>query len=135
MLNNQDREFYRKEEEFQWAPGDLKIYMNDSTYWQRMELTGFVLNFLTVIFAILLCLCHRKIIYTALIALDEIQQTYRAEAAHPETIPEQHIFTLPLLPSIVDELDSTANPITSLTAIVSPGILYVCGKSTDTTHP
>ena len=48
-----------------------------------------------------LCLCYRKITYTALMALDEIPQVCITDAvAQPCTTLEQYIFPLPPLPSM-----------------------------------
>ena len=53
----------------------------------------------STVFVTLLCLCHRRIIYAALMAFDEISQVYKTDAtAYPHTRPEQHIITLPSLP-------------------------------------
>ena len=46
----------------------------EATYWQKIEIIGSMLSFLTIISAICLCLCHRRITYAALMALDKIPQ-------------------------------------------------------------
>ena len=71
-----------------------------------MESIGTMLIFLTVILAILLCLYHWKIIYAAMMTFhDEILHVYRID------VTEQHTFTLPPLPFIMEEQEGTANPI------------------------
>ena len=45
--------------------------MDKAIYQQKMEVTGSMLSFLDSCFSHILCLCHRKIIYAVLIALDE----------------------------------------------------------------
>ena len=100
ILQNDDTMFHRNEVEFQWAQRDFLTYMMEATYWQKMELVGSM----SVIFAKLLCPFHRKIIYAALMALDEILQFYKTDAAAQQcTMPEQDIFILPPLPSLTDE--------------------------------
>ena len=50
------------------------------------------------------CVCLRKILYVALMALNEILQVYRMDATpQPCTTPDQHILTLLPLPSISEE--------------------------------
>ena len=63
MLKNHDAEFYRNEEECQWAQNDFITYMVETTYWQKREIIGSMLSFLTIFFAILLCLHHKRIIF------------------------------------------------------------------------
>ena len=69
-------------------------YMMVATYWQKMELIGSMLSFLTIVFAILFCFCHRNIIHAAVMSLDEIQPIYKTDAAHINMMLEQYIFTL-----------------------------------------
>ena len=56
-LQNHDAELYRNEEEFQWAHRDFLTYIT--------EIIHSMLTFLIIVFAILLCLCHRKLICVA----------------------------------------------------------------------
>ena len=115
MLRIQDTDFFRNEEEFQWTQKDFMTYRIEAVYWQKRELIGSMLSFLTIGFAQYLCLCYRKIIYTALIPLDEIPQVYRTDAIQPSSTLEQHTFTLFPLPSIKDEHKSIGKSIMSLT--------------------
>ena len=56
------------------------------------------------LFAIFMCLCHRRIIYATRIILDENPHIYMTDvAAKPHTTWEQHIFILTLLPPFKDE--------------------------------
>ena len=52
MSNNQETKSYRKGEQFQCTQRDLMTYMNEAMYWQKMELVGFILSFVTAQFAI-----------------------------------------------------------------------------------
>ena len=61
-----EREFYRKEEEFQVAQRKFETYMNEATYCQNSELIGSMLSFLTIVLCHTFVLCPRKIIYTVL---------------------------------------------------------------------
>ena len=80
-----------------------------------MEFISCRLSFLTIIFPILLCPIHR-IIFVALIALDELTQVYKTDAAAQLcTTPEQHIFTLPPLLPLTDDYASTVKSIMSIT--------------------
>ena len=118
VLKNHNTEFYRKEEEFQWAQRDFITWMPEATYLQKMELTGSMLG----MFTILLHLSHRNIIYTALKGLEKIPQVHRRDAvAYLQTTPEQYIFTLLPLKSITEKQESTAKSIAQITlmAIVS----------------
>ena len=77
-------------------------------YLQIMERIGSMLSFLTIIFAILLCLCHRIIISAVLMTMDKIPQVYKMDAAaQPSSTPEQHISTLLLLLPLKDEHKAT----------------------------
>ena len=62
LLENQETEFYRNEQEFKRFQRD---YIKEIPYWQRRELIWCMLRFLTVVFATLMFSCHRKIIYAA----------------------------------------------------------------------
>ena len=53
--------------------------MIKATYWQKMEFIGSMLCFLTIISTILLCLCHRKIIYAAIMAAYKSLQVHRTD--------------------------------------------------------
>ena len=66
ILERQEKYFYRHEDELQWG---FVIFMKEITYWQRMTLGGSMSRFLTVMFAMHLCCCHRKLIYAAVMAL------------------------------------------------------------------
>ena len=98
ILNNQDTTFCRNKEKFQWAQLDFMTCIKEATYWLKTKFIGSMLSFLTIVFAIFLCLCHRKMNHVALMAPDEIQQVYRTEAAQPHTTPWQNIFNLPPFP-------------------------------------
>ena len=101
-----------------------------------MELTGSMQTFLIIICAILLCPRHMNVTYAVQMAMNEIPQVYRTEAAHPHTTPEHHIFILPLLPSITHKSENTARPIESLSGIaaVPCTILDICTcKNRDST--
>ena len=63
-----------------------------------------MLTFLHIMPAILLCLCHRQIIFAALMALDETLQIYRRDTAYIHSKPKCNIFTLPPLPFIAEEV-------------------------------
>ena len=67
-------------QEFQWAKRVFATYMKAATYWQRMELVGFMLNFLPIVSAIVLCCCHRNLIYVVLMAMEEILYMYKTDA-------------------------------------------------------
>ena len=81
MLKNHDTKFYRNEEEFQWTQRNFLTCMTEASYGQKIELSCSMLSFLTIIFSIILYIFHMKIIYAALMALDEITHVYRADAA------------------------------------------------------
>ena len=69
-----------------------------------MKHIGSMQSFLAVIFAIILYLCHRKIICAALMALDEILQVSRTDAVTQLcTTLEKDILTLPPLLSITEK--------------------------------
>ena len=51
-------------------------------------------------------------------ALDEIPQVYRADAAHLHTTPEQHIFMLLALPSMTEEEKGTAKENMTFTTLI-----------------
>ena len=51
--------------------------MKEATYWQKMEMFGSIINFITIMFAILLFCCHRKFIYEALMTMEEIPYVYK----------------------------------------------------------
>ena len=74
MLENQETKLHRNEKEFQWAQRDFVNYMKEVIYWQKMKLIRSTLNFLTIVFVILLCFSHRKILYASLMTFDDIPQ-------------------------------------------------------------
>ena len=84
MLESKQVEFYRKKEEFHWAQRDFVTYMKEDKYWLKMELIGFMLS---IVFAIHLCFCHRKVFCTGLMALDKILQDYKTAVVHICTTP------------------------------------------------
>ena len=118
ILNSQDTGFHRNKEQFQLALRDFRTYMNESTYWQKIKLTGYMLSFLTMVSAIFFGFFHRKGIYAALVGLDETAKVYRANTAQLCTVLEQHIFTLSTLSSVIDKDESTAKSIMSFTTLV-----------------
>ena len=65
------RSIYRSKEEFQWAQRDFLIYIMKDTYWQKINLTGSMLSFLTIVFFIFFH-SHSRIMYAALMSLEEI---------------------------------------------------------------
>ena len=81
-----------------------------------------------------------RIIYTTLMALEEIPQVYKTDAAgEPHTTPEQHIFILSSLPLVMDECEGIVKSITvfantAIVMIITTGILICiwkrCGYST-----
>ena len=62
-----------------------------------------MLSFLIIVFSLLLFFSHRKIIYAALMALDEISLAIKRDAAHICTTPEQQILMFPPLSSDSEE--------------------------------
>ena len=76
-----------------------------------------MLSSLTNVSAIF-CVCHRKIIYVTLLALDVIHHFYMTDAAHLYTTPENDNFTFPFLSSITDKEDTTTSIMTSRNLIV-----------------
>ena len=84
-----------------------------------MDLTSSMLGLLTIVLAVPVRLYHRETTYAALMALDEIPQVYKTDAAHLHTILEHHIFTLQSPLTTTQGKESTAmSIITSLTFIV-----------------
>ena len=78
-------------------------------------------RFLTIVFAIHLCLCHNRIIYAACMVLDGAPQVHKTDAAaHTHTIMEQHIFMLSSLPPLTEEHESIVKYImlVTVTAII-----------------
>ena len=68
--------------------------MTEGTYWQINVFTGCILSFLTIIFATHFCLCQRKIINTALMALDGIPYIYKKDTvAKLQATSAQHRLT------------------------------------------
>ena len=74
MLRHDDTMFYRYEDEFKYAQTDFLTYMME-------VLNVFPDNHLCQF----LCLCHRKIVYTVLKALDEIPQVLQDRHKSPAT--------------------------------------------------
>ena len=88
MIQDDDTKLHRNEEDYQWLHRDFLTFNTVATYWQSMELTGFMLSFLAITFSIHLCLCHRRIIYIALSVLEGIPQVYKTgTAAQLHTTP------------------------------------------------
>ena len=52
MLQHDDTEFYRNEENFQWAQRDFLTYIMEATYSSKMELFGSMLTCLTTTFCV-----------------------------------------------------------------------------------
>ena len=52
--------------------------------------------------------CQEKIIYAALMILDNSLQAHNTDTDQPDMIPEQHIFPLSPLPPTIDEYVSTS---------------------------
>ena len=91
----------------------LMAYINEATYWQKVELIRS-----TVVFPILLCLCYRKIIYAALMALDDIPLVYRLDSTHIHTTLEYNIFKLPPLPSTLEKEEGLAKAIIAFSTLI-----------------
>ena len=77
----------------------LFIYLKEDTYWLRMEMVGSMMSFLTFVFSVIFCCCHRKFIYAALMTTEKIPHVYKTDASHLCIIWEPHVFILlPLVP-------------------------------------
>ena len=77
-LKNHDTEFYNKEEEFQWHR-EVSLHTCQKLHIGRKWTYWFNAMFSDNHFTILLCLCHRKIIYAVLMVVDVIPQAYRTD--------------------------------------------------------
>ena len=92
------------------------MYITEAMCWPKLELTGSMLRFFTVVFAIHLCFGHRRIVHASLMVLEAIPQVYKTDAAAQiHTMPDQHIFTLLSLLPLMDEHESRVKSIMAIT--------------------
>ena len=111
MLKTEKTKFYRHKEEFKRAQKYFVTYMNEATYWQKME------NWIHVEFSDHhvcdnLVFFHMKIIHASLMVLDEIPQVYKTDTFHICTTSEEHMFTLP--PLLPDSEEGSAKAVMTL---------------------
>ena len=82
-----------------------------------MEIFGSLLSFLTIVFVILLCCCHRKFIYADLKEMAEILHMYKTDVACIHSTPEDHILKLsPLHPD--SEGGQPAKPLLAISSLI-----------------
>ena len=96
-----------------------------ASYWQRNELVESRVSFPTIVFVMPLCSCHRKFVYTALMAMDEIFNVYETDAAHI-TLHHNNAYS-PYYPFLL--IQKKRNPkvlMTISTLIVSSLCISIC---------